>query len=157
MTTVDYVSKLEKLANEKVWVPAKINSDGTIENAKQVYVRVTGAEKGESNFKKSQRPTKHGYKEGCDLGTYVMNMHVRYEDISPLEGDKKNTIVDGARLVRLGGYVKRSKLTPQDRIFAEAARRATEIISDPNFKGKQTNSTAQPTSAEAESKRIFVA
>ena len=156
MTPQEYAKQLERLANQKVWMPAQIHDDGTISNAKQVYVKVTGAEKGESNFKKMQKPTKHGYKSGCDLGTYVMNIHVKYEDVTPLAGDQKNTIVDGARLVRLGGYVKRSKLTPQNRIFDEAARRAAEIISNPSFIGNK-NSTAQTTSTEAESKRIFVA
>lgn len=149
MNPADYAKTLERKANDKVWMPAKIHMDGTISNAKQVYVRVTGAEKGESNFKKSQRPTKHGYREGCDRGTYVMNIHVKYEDVTPMAGDQKNTIVDGARLVRLGGYVKRSRLTPQDRIFAEAAKLAIDVL--------QSKATAQSTITEAEPKRTFAA
>lgn len=151
-----YVKKLESLANESVWLPAKINEDGTIENAWQAYVKVSGAEKGEGNFKKMQRPTKHGYKDHCDLGTYVMNMHVKYEPVQAQVGEKANALVDGARLVRLGQYVKRSKLNPQDRIFAEAARNAARILEE-KAKEKKNNSTAQSNSAEAESERIFVA
>ena len=152
----DYAKSLERKAQEKVWMPAQIHEDGTIDNATQVYVKVRGADKGEGNFKKMQRPTKHGYKEGCDLGTYVMNMHVEYEPVQTEKGDLKNSIADGARIIRYGRYVPRSRLSPQDRIFAEAAKRAAEIVTSPDFKG--TNSTAQPqTSTEAESKRIFVA
>ena len=156
MTTSDYTAELERLANEKVWMPAQVHNDGTIENATQAYVRVRGADKGECNFKKMQKPTKHGHAEGCDLGTYVMNMHVEYDMIKAEKGAIKTEIALDARVLRYGRYVPRQRLTPQDRIFAEAARRATEIISDPNFKGNQ-NSTAQITSAEAESKRNFVA
>lgn len=152
-----YVKKLESLANESVWLPAKINSDGTIENAWQAVVEVTGAEKGESNFKKMQKPTKHGYKDHCDLGTYVMNMHRKYLPVQELAGDSRNQINDaeGVRFVRLGQYVKRSKLNPQDRIFAQAAREAVRILEEKE-KAKK-NSTAQSNSAEAESERIFVA
>lgn len=154
--TASYADKLQRLANEKVWMPAQVHDDGMIENATQAYVRVRGADKGECNFKKMQKPTKHGHADGCDLGTYVMNMHVEYDLLKAEKGAVKTEIALDARVLRYGRYVPRKRLTPQDRIFAEAAKRATEIISDPNFKGNN-NSTAQPTSTEAESKRIFVA
>ena len=157
MNLSEYAKSLERKAQEKVWMPTQIHEDGTIDNATQVYVKVRGAEKGESNFKKMQKPTRHGHKEGCDLGTYVMNMHIEYEPVQTEKGDLKNSIADGARIIRYGRYVPRKNLTPQDRIFAEAAKRAAEIVTSNNFVSTKTNSTAQPTSTEAESKRIFVA
>lgn len=125
---MEYQKQLERLANETVWVPAKVHEDGTIENAMQAYVHVKGAYKGESNFKKQQRPTKHGYSDGCDLGTYVMNMHVEYDPVMPETGAIKAEIALDAKVLRYGRYIKRSKLTPQDRIFAEAAKKASLIL-----------------------------
>jgi hypothetical protein len=139
---MDYIKSLERLADETVWVPAKVHEDGTIENAMQAYVRIKGAYKGEGNFKKQQKPTKHGYSDGCDLGTYVMNMHVEYDPVMPEKGATKAEIALDAKVLRYGRYIKRSRLTPQDRIFAQAAKYAALILS--------TKATAQPTSAEAE-------
>lgn len=153
----DYTKKLERLADEKVWVPAKVHEDGTIENAMQAYVHVRGADKGESNFKKQQKPTKHGHAEGCDLGTYVMNMHVEYDPVMPEAGAVKAEIAIDARVLRYGRYIPRRRLSPQDRIFDEAAKNAARILESKNFINGNKNSTAQPTSAEAESKRIFAA
>lgn len=157
-----YVKWLKQQTNEKVWLPARINPDGTIDNVTQAHVRIMGAKKGESNFKKSQKPTKHGYKKGCDLGTYVMNLHPEYEIV------KTNEIDIDAKVLRYGKTVKRRYLTPQDRIFAQAAERAAEILTNSrpdiflnkgNGRGNaqaQTNSAACQKSTKAESTRNSV-
>lgn len=109
-------------ASKSQYEPPSVVCTGKVGNVVQAHVRTTGAESGESNFKKQQKPTKHGYKQGCDLGTYVMNMHTEVTILDTQEIDPD------ARIMRYGKWVKKSRLSPQDRIFAEAAKKASLIL-----------------------------
>lgn len=172
-----YVKKLEQMANEKVWMPAKITEGGTVENILQGTAVSQGPERGhwsyKSNGERAWFKGQRNYIRQMDPRTLehvneskVMNKNFKMEiegeeKTNPITGKKyveaTKEIVPDAKIVRYGKWVKRERLTPQDRIFAEAVRKYKEVISSPNFIGNnnKTNSTAQPTSTEAESKQTF--
>lgn len=199
MTTIDYVSKIERLANEKVWMPAQINQtilidkDGntvydeqgypvitgvTVENLMQGSIVNEGPKRGSWKVKENGERVwhvgQHNVKRQRDpraieetiLGTKLMNQNPRVE----IEGEEKTNaytgktyvqptkeIVQDAKPLRYGKWIKKSTLapTPQNRIFEQAAKKAAEVLKSKQF--LNSNSTAQPTSTEAESMRNFVA
>lgn len=119
---MNYERLYNSIANQRMWLPAVIHTDGTVENTTQAYVKTRGARKGESNYKTRKRPTKYGEFETAQ-GTFVANKHTDVQIIKTKELD-----VD-AKILRLGRYVRTTHADGWSGIFAQACKQAALELS----------------------------
>jgi hypothetical protein len=124
-----YVNWLLADSRRTVFVPAQVNSDGTIDNAVQAYIRTKGARAGESNFKKSQRPARKGtFSEGSDLGTFVQNLHPEYTILRTREIDIDAKVLRYGTRLAVKRLAARDSAAGWDQIAAYSQARAAEIL-----------------------------
>jgi hypothetical protein len=124
-----YINWLEADSRRTVFVPAQVNSDGTIDNAVQAYRRITGARSGECNFKKSQRPARKGtFSEGCERGTFVQNLHPEYVIARTREIEIDAQVLRYGVTLAVKRLAARDSAAGWDQIAAISAERAADYL-----------------------------
>ena len=126
-----------------VWLPPKIDIDGSVENILQGSTVMEGPKQGhwaKVNGKREWIEGQHNYKrqrnprspDEAIIGTRVMNQNPKIQIESGLDKDSgKYYLVENARIIRLGRTVLRHE-TFFDKGFDDAMKRARKIVSTAN-------------------------
>lgn len=126
----------------QVWLPPKINPDGTLENISQGVVKKKGPEKGhwaKVNGKRKWIEGQHNHNrqrnprnvEEPVLGTRLMHTNPKMIRSVEKDGSDVRYLEQDSRIIRLGRTVTRHE-TFWDKGFDDSLKRAAKIVNSAN-------------------------
>ena len=136
------VSSLFHSSRKQVWLPARINANGTVENLSQGVVENQGPEKGHwatVNGKRKWIEGQHNHNrqrnprnvEEAVIGTRLMNTNPKMIRSVEKDGSDVKYLEQDSRIIRLGRLVTKHE-TFFDKGFDDSLKRARKIVSAAN-------------------------